>query len=62
MTIQGCDLQAKQQTIAMGSAALTIPCPQTIHGRQWDRLPMTIAFMSMVAAIIAERRQSGRGC
>ena len=32
MTIQGCDLQAEQQTIAMGSAPLTIPCPQTIHG------------------------------
>jgi hypothetical protein len=25
-----------------------------------DWLPMTIEFMSMVAAIIAERRQSGR--
>jgi hypothetical protein len=28
MTIQGCDLQAKQQTIAMGSAPLTIPVPK----------------------------------
>ncbi len=61
MTIQGCDLQAKQQTIWV-RLLLTIPCPQTIHGRQWDSLPMAIAFMSMVAAIIAERRQSGRGC
>jgi hypothetical protein len=42
------------------SAPLTIICPQTIHGLEWDRLGMTIAFMSMVAAMIAKRIESGR--
>ena len=42
------------------SAPLTITCPQTLYGLERDRLGMTIAFMSMVAAIIAERIQSGR--
>lgn len=36
------------------SAPFTVTRPQTIHGLLWDGLPMTIAFMSMVGAMIVE--------
>jgi hypothetical protein len=42
------------------SAPPTIPCPQTIHGLLMGQAAKTIAFMSMVAAIIAECIPSGR--
>jgi hypothetical protein len=37
----------------------TIPCPQTIHGLLMGQAAKTIAFMSMVGAIIAECIASG---
>ena len=42
------------------SAPPTIPCPQTIHGLLMGQAAKTIAFMSMVAATIAECIARGR--